>query len=394
MATFQKVRIKDICKINPDSIGRNFNHKMIEYVDISSVGIGNLAETQEVDIQNSPSRAKRLVKSGDIIISTVRPNRRSFFYFKNPKENTVVSTGFAVLRALENNNPRYLYYSVTDQSFTAYLTKNAKGSAYPAVDADIIYDGEVFVPENIETQTCIASVLSAYDDLIENNEKRIKRLEEMAQLLYTEWFVKFKFPGHEKSKMVDSGTEYGKIPQGWEVKKLVEVSDVMFGFNFKSNKFADNGEGVRVVRIRDVLDGITNTFTSESPGKKYEINCGDLLIGMDGIFHMKMWFVPACCLNQRVARIRSILPTQFIYESIKKELSRFQKTIVGATVGHLANGNVKGFELLVPSDQKMTQPFQLITELILNMRSRSLVLQQTRDLLIPQLVTGRREVRV
>ena len=125
MPTFQKVKIKDIAKINPDSIGCDFEHATIEYVDISSVGIGNLTEAQEMNIQNAPSRAKRLVKSGDTILSTVRPNRQSFFYFKNPKENTVVSTGFAVLRALKNNDPRYLYYSVTDKSFTGYLTKNA-----------------------------------------------------------------------------------------------------------------------------------------------------------------------------------------------------------------------------------------------------------------------------
>lgn len=159
MAAFQKVKLKDIAKINPDSIGHNFKHKVIEYVDISSVGVGNLIEIQEMEIQNSPSRAKRLVKSGDTIISTVRPNRRYFYYFKNPKENTVVSTGFAVLRALGKNGRRYLYYSVTDQSFTDYLTKNAKGAAYPAVDADIIYDGEVFVPEKTEEQARIASVL-------------------------------------------------------------------------------------------------------------------------------------------------------------------------------------------------------------------------------------------
>jgi len=81
---------------------------------------------------------------------------------------------------------------------------------------------QVEVP-NLPTQTLIASVLSTYDDLIENNEKRIKTLEEMASRLYTEWFVKFQFPGHEKVKMVDSGTEFGLIPEGWAIKKFYDV---------------------------------------------------------------------------------------------------------------------------------------------------------------------------
>lgn len=282
MAIFQKVRIKDVAKINPDSIGRNFKHETIEYVDISSVGIGNITEIQEINIQNAPSRAKRLIKAGDTILSTVRPNRRSFFYFKNPKENTVVSTGFAVLRAIGNNDPRYLYYSVTDQSFTGYLTKNAKGSAYPAVDADIIYDGDVFVPEKAEDQIRIASILSAYDDLIENNEKRIKALEEMAQLLYTEWFVKFKFPGCEKVKTIDSGTGYGMIPEGWEVKRLANVVIPQYGYTASAEENNDYPKYLRGTDINknSFIDWmrVPNCKIGNDDFKKYKIKKGDIFI--------------------------------------------------------------------------------------------------------------------
>ena len=84
---------------------------------------------------------------------------------------------------------------------------------------NIIVDNlKINIPD-VRAQSQIASVLSAYDDLIEDNEKRIKILEEMAQLLYIEWFVKFKFPGHEKVKMVDSGNEYGTKRLGRIVRK-------------------------------------------------------------------------------------------------------------------------------------------------------------------------------
>ncbi|MEK7202145.1 MAG: restriction endonuclease subunit S [Patescibacteria group bacterium] len=382
MATFQKVRIKDICKINPDSIGRNFNHKMIEYVDISSVGIGNLAETQEVDIQNSPSRAKRLVKSGDIIISTVRPNRRSFFYFKNPKENTVVSTGFAVLRALENNNPRYLYYSVTDQSFTAYLTKNAKGSAYPAVDADIIYDGEVFVPENIETQTCIASVLSAYDDLIENNEKRIKRLEEMAQLLYTEWFA---LPSVAHSDSED--VKEGELPEGWEVKKLGDLIKIKRGKNITL-------ETARPGNIPVVAGGLEPAYFHDTPnasGPVVTVSASGANAGFMRLYFEKIWASDCSFIDS------SVTPHVYFYylflKSKKDTVSRLQR---GSAQPHVYPKDLMDLKISKPPDliigefEKKVAP---LFELVGTMRQKNQTLAKTRDLLIPQLVTGRREVK-
>ena len=105
-------------------------------------------------------------------------------------------------------------------------------------------------------QKNIASVLSTYDDLIENNEKRIKTLEEMAQLLYTEWFVKFKYPGHEKVKMVVSGTEYGKISEGWKVKKLGEIVYAQYGYTASAE---ENNDYPKYLRGMDINK---NSFTT------------------------------------------------------------------------------------------------------------------------------------
>lgn len=209
-----------VVSINPDSVGKDFRFETVKYIDITSVGSGTLNGLSEIKFSQAPSRAKRLVNNGDTILSTVRPNRRSFLYVKNPELNIVVSTGFAVLRATDKIDSRYLYYTVTHQAFTDYLTNNAKGAAYPAVDADTIGRAEIWLPP-LPTQHKIAGILSTYDDLIENNLRRIKILEEMARLMYREWFVNFRFPGHEKVKMVDS--ELGMIPEGWEVRPLASL---------------------------------------------------------------------------------------------------------------------------------------------------------------------------
>jgi len=222
MKDWKKIKLKEIAEINPNTIKKNFKYDTIEYVDISSVGTGTIEKPKIIKLTEAPSRAKRTIRDGSIILSTVRPNRRSFYYFKNAKENLVVSTGFAVLEAKEVIFSRFLYYLINDYKFTEYLTNNAKGAAYPAVDKEIINRAVFFIPTDVNEQKKISTILSNYDDLIENNNLRIEILEEMAQAIYKEWFVYFRFPGHGKVKMVDS--ELGKIPEGW---KVVTVKDIV-----------------------------------------------------------------------------------------------------------------------------------------------------------------------
>jgi len=409
-ATFQKVKIRDIAKINPDSVGRDYQPEKIEYVDISNVGSGNITETQEMDIQNAPSRAKRLVKSGDTILSTVRPNKRSFFYFKSPKNNTVVSTGFAVLRALGDNNPKYLYYSVTDQAFTDYLTNNAKGAAYPAVDANIIYDGEVFVPKKKEDQVRIASVLSTYDDLIENNEKRIKVLEEMAQRLYTEWFVKFKYPGHKKAKMVESGTEYGMIPEGWNIRKLGDVVSFLEGPGLRNWQYRDSG--IPFLNIRTIVDGDIdidecNYLDIEEVGRKYShflLKENDIVISSSGtlgrLATIRKKHLPLC-LNTSVIRFREIkdgLPFWFVRQYLLSPLfqSKIRSLASGSAQLNYGSSHLSTISIVMPKTSILDEynhRVNHVEEGINNIRGHVAVLCKIRDLLVPQLVTGKRELK-
>jgi type I restriction enzyme S subunit len=113
----------------------------------------------------------------------------------------------------------WLYYSLIANRDS--LIASAGGTAQKNLLLRDMRDFNVEVP-SLPTQRKIAAILSAYDDLIENNTRRIKILEEMAQALYSEWFVKFRFPGHEKVRMADS--PQGRIPVGWEVKRLGDVA--------------------------------------------------------------------------------------------------------------------------------------------------------------------------
>jgi type I restriction enzyme, S subunit len=113
----------------------------------------------------------------------------------------------------------------------------------------------------LPVQQRIAGILSAYDELMENSQRRIQILEGMARAIYREWFVQFRFPGHEKLPRVAS--PLGAIPQGWEVKQVKDVANVTYGFPFQSKKFNTTGVGTPVIRIRDILEGSIDTFTDE-----------------------------------------------------------------------------------------------------------------------------------
>ena len=285
---------------------------------------------------------------------------------------------------------RWAYYQLLNFD----INKVDSGSAIPSTSREAFYAIHVQLP-TIITQHKIVAILSAYDDLIENNLRRIKILEEMAQTLYREWFVKFRFPGHQKAKMVNS--PLGKIPEGWEIKNLFELADVTYGFPFKSSLFNVNRDGIPVVRIRDVLDGQSATFTTEDAPDKYIVHDGDFLVGMDGDFHMGFWAGGTAFLVQRVARFRprGDVGRYGLALALKEPIEHFNKTITGTTVAHLGDNHLRTINTMMP-DKKLLKVINDILEplldLQLNIRAKNKNLRQNRDLLLPKLISGELDV--
>jgi type I restriction enzyme S subunit len=142
---WEVVKLGDCITVNERNITKDYSQNEIEYIDIASVSVGRLEGTSKYQLNNAPSRARRIVQNGDTIWSTVRPNRKSYLFISNPKDNLVVSTGFAVLTP-KTIPPTFLYFfSITDK-FVNYLVSNAEGSAYPAVSADRFLETELSMP--------------------------------------------------------------------------------------------------------------------------------------------------------------------------------------------------------------------------------------------------------
>lgn len=247
---WRDVTLKEVADVNPDSIDKKWPYDHISYIDISSVGQGYISiKPAFISLVDAPSRAKRRVRLGDTVLSTVRPNRRSMFYASDPSPDWIVSTGFAVIRPKQDMiSPRYLYSCVFNQTFTDYLVAHEIGAAYPAVSVNDILNAPIHLPPRKE-QDAIAGILGALDDKIELNRQICKTLEETAQAIFKSWFVDFD-PVHAKAA--------GKQPQGMNP----EIAE-LFPDSFEDSDFGKIPKGWKVSTLDDVITRIP-------VGKKYE----------------------------------------------------------------------------------------------------------------------------
>jgi len=384
MKDWKKIKLKEIAEINPNTIKKDFKYDTIEYVDISSVGTGTIEKPKVIKLTEAPSRAKRTIRDGSIILSTVRPNRRSFYYFKNAKENLVVSTGFAVLEAKEVIFSRFLYYLINDYKFTEYLTNNAKGAAYPAVDKEIINRAVFFIPTDVNEQKKISTILSNYDDLIENNNRRIEILGEMAQVIYKEWFVHFRFPGYEKVKMVDS--ELGKIPERWSVERVANiVNRISSGKKYNSKTVKSKGNIPVLDQGRSGIIGYHN----DKPGIISDEE-NPVIVFANHTCYQRIILYP-------FSAIQNVIP---FYPS--KTYNRNIYWLHWATKDLIEFNDYKGHwpefisrKLLLPDLEICNLFGKHVKKYVLlqyNLEQKNKILAQTRDLLLSKLISGEIDV--
>jgi type I restriction enzyme S subunit len=186
------------------------------------------------------SRAKTKPRCCDVVFSIIGSIGEP--YLVKADDSFGLSSSVAILRPNQSTlSPKFLYYWIRGSLFQSALYGIKGGVAQGYVSLEMIRSLPLMYPP-LPTQRKIAAILSAYDDLIENNTRRIKILEEMAQALYREWFVCFRFPGHENVQMVDS--PLGEIPEGWEVKRIGEVIETLGGGtpSTKNSEFWENGD--------------------------------------------------------------------------------------------------------------------------------------------------------
>ena len=299
-------------------------------------------------------------------------------------------------------NKFFLYYYLLHQ--TPFYLGGVNGATMVHITKKNMEKKTIYIPCSLETQHHIASILSTYDSLIENNTKRIHILEKMAENLYKEWFVRFRFPGHEKVEMENG------LSKGWSIIKIKELSNVKSGFAFKSEWFTD--AGCRVAKIKDIggvlMDTSDLSYVSEDNCKKAEkfiLREGDLTIALTGATIGKISIVPKhrglIYTNQRLGKFFNgdnpienlpFLYCLFVQDIMVQDimnLSNSSSAQPNISPEQIGNIKFKGNMDLIKRYNEVAKGF---FQEILSLHEMNQNLARQRDLLLPRLMSGKLEV--
>jgi type I restriction enzyme, S subunit len=301
-----------------------------------------------------------------------------------------------IIRSLDDDIliNRYLYYAL--QLKLQLFRDISTGVATKFLTLTILNDIEFNLPP-ISTQRKIATILSAYDELIENNTRRIKILVEMAQSLYREWFVNFRFPGHENVQMVDS--PLGEIPEGWEVNKLGRIAEI----NAASIKNSSSPEEIHYVDISSVstgqIDKIERISFSEAPSRARRIvRHGDMIWSAVRPNRRSYSLILNPPLDLIVSTGFAVIsakyaPYTYLYHALTTEdfVSYLTNHATGAAYPAVNAHDFEDANILFPPKECL-ESFHIITKNFFdqrhNLQQKNTNLRRTRDLLLPKLISG------
>lgn len=283
----------------------------------------------------------------------------------------------------------FLRFVIGGCDFESYVKPITTGVNVPHISGQQILDFRFSLPP-LSVQRRIAKILSAYDDLVENNERRIQILEAMARALYREWFVQFRFPGHEDVTRVASAL--GEIPKGWEVKQLKDVCRLTMGQSPKSEFYNQSGEGQPFHQgVTDFGDRFpTDRLFCTVEGRVAEP--GDILFSVRAPVGRMNVADKTLILGRGLSAIRHNDGHQaFLWEQLRCRFTKDDMMGNGAIFAAVTKADMQGIELMCPPAAVInaaTTHLDAIHSQIANLTRQMANLRQTRDLLLPRLLAG------
>jgi len=352
------------------------------------------------------------VKKGDILMTSEAPLGETY-YLKNDEKILLSQRLFAIRSNKQKLNPHFLYYYFNTKSGKHELLSRATGTTVGGIRQTALFKVKIRYPVDTAVQQQIAEVLARYDDLIENNEKRIDVIEEMAKRIYTEWFVKFRFPGFEKVNLVNSRTEYGIIPEGWEMKKMGDVASCVRGCSYSSEEISDRNGQYYIVNLKNFnrgggfrYDGAK--YYAGSINENQSLAAGDVVVAVTDMTNDRAVIArPARIPEIRqkttfsadvVKIISNVLPNSFIYQMLSsyRFTEATKQKANGVNVLHLKPSAILEYKALIPTQNLMAR-FDVLCSKMANEINKLIgqneILVNARDILIPQLVTGKRNLK-
>lgn len=399
---WKEVRLGDVCEIKGGKrlpkgvnlITQKNSHPYIRVRDLGKCKTIEINSSYEyVDEITQKQIKKYITQKGDILISIV--GTIGLIAIVGDSLNGANLTENCVkLVKLDKIDSEYLYYYLKSPFGQQNISRGTVGAVQAKLPIKNIQEFSIICPELISDQRRIASILSSLDRKIELNNKINADLEEMAQAIFKNWFVDFE--PFKDGKFVDS--ELGMIPEGWKVGSPYEYVKVVYGAPYKSAKFNDNGEGLPLIRIRDLKDCNPQFYTPEILPQTEYVNMGDIVAGMDAEFVPHIWKGNTGLLNQRVCKLmpqQTSISNLFVLYLMKPELEFVQSYKTGTTVSHLGKADIDKFVVVLPPlkvVEECSKILDSILQRIKNISAESRTLSLLRDTLLPRLMSGEIEV--
>jgi type I restriction enzyme S subunit len=306
------------------------------------------------------------------------------------------STEFLVFRGKNGiSDTNFVYYLSREEGVRKFAEQNMIGtSGRQRVVKDSFHNLILELPP-LPEQEAIAEILSSLDDKIELNLQTNKTLEEMANALYKHWFVDF--GPFKEGKFVES--DLGMIPEGWEVRGLDDVAEFLNGLALQ--KFPPSGlNDLPVIKIRELKNGISNStdYANNNLPEKYILKDGDIIFSWSGSLELVIWCNGRGALNQHLFKVTPIeLPAWLIYFYVNQHMGNFKSiaTNKATTMGHIQRIHLTEAKICLPKKEDLINVDSLISplyDLIIKNNIENNSLKQTRDYLLPKLISG--EIRV
>jgi type I restriction enzyme, S subunit len=338
---------------------------------------------------------KGRVRSKDIVVTTRGNGVGKAAYFCDGFSEALVNAQMLILRADPKAiDPRFLFFQIISPYFQAKIRTHASGSAQPQIPIRDFRNLEVIVPP-LAVQRRIAGILSNYDELLENSQRRVRILEAMARALYREWFVYFCFPGHEKLQRAASPV--GDIPKGWRIGKFNDIVT----YSRRGTKPGSQLDGRRYVPIGCLpsksLALLEARPIEEAQSSLQLFESGDILFGAMRPYFHKVVIAPFAGVTRT---------TCFVLQPVQPEwhafatMTAFEETTVayanahsqGATIPYAVwDGSLAEMPLALPPEAMLFRFEKVVAPIIARVSQSYFVLnnlRRTRDLLLPRLLSG------
>ena len=404
-----KGKIGDICIVGDGAhakVERQISGVMYltsKNIKDSRLDISQVTYISETDFNKhfrDESKALTKIKPNDVIFGIIGTIGEP--YIVNSRDRFGISSSVAILRPNKSVIfPKYLFYWIENRIFQDALYAIKGGVTQGYVSLEMIRSLPLYYPL-LSIQKKIASILSSYDNLIENNTHRIEILEQMAKLIYEEWFVKFRFPGHGNVKMEPS--ELGEIPERWKVSKIGDIFTVILG-GTPSRKREDYWNGnipwinsgkVNELRIINESEDITELGLKKSATKMMPVRTTVLAITGATLGQISLTEIEVCA-NQSVVGIydEKKIYSEYIFLKINEIIDEVILKAGGGAQQHINKEIVNETEVTIPPANLIGE-FNSIIKPIFNQISILLFknqnLHKTRDLLLPKLISGEIDV--